>query len=466
MKIRRVFAQDMRQAIRKVREELGPEAVILSSRNVEGGVEVVAAVDYDERVIQAAAAERPAASAETRPASLFAQVLERTQKGEQGTAARPEQPAAAPAKARPAAAPAEPSRGARLSVSVDDDLSDAISFAEPPQPEPQPQSRPQPSVAPAVEWIQDPAIQAMRQELKMLRSLFENQLSLLDWQQQARRQPVRATLLRQLHELGLGADVCRKLADHFGGEADPERAFQRALAVIAKNTPVTNDDILDRGGIVAMVGPTGVGKTTTVAKLAARFVLRHGRNSVALLTTDNFRIGAQDQLRNFARILGVPVYTATNPTELKTQLADLRDKRLVLIDTAGMSQRDMGLSEQFHTLAASGLPIRSYLVLSANAQLAALSETVRAFARVKPVACILTKLDEATSLGGALTAVLRHQLPVAYLGTGQRVPEDLQPARSDKLIEQARTLAENYRQESDDETLALTFGGVVNAHDR
>jgi len=452
MKIKRVFAQDMRQAIRKVREELGPEAVILSSRNVEGGVEVVSAVDYDERVIQAAAAERAPEPAMPRP-SLFAQALENAQRREP------------PAPSKPAK-PVEAARS-RLNIAIDDDLSDAISFAEPSRPEPEPQPRrPEPVAAPTVEWSQDPALQAMRQEIKVLRSLFENQLTMMDWGQQARRQPVRATLLRQLHELGLGSDVCRKLADHLGSEEDPELALEKALAVIAKSTPVTNDDILDRGGIVAVVGPTGVGKTTTVAKLAARFALRHGRNSVALLTTDNFRIGAQDQLRNFARILGVPVYTATNPTELKSLLEDLRDKRLVLIDTAGMSQRDMGLSEQFQTLAATGLPIRSYLVMSANTQLAALSETVRAFKRIKPVACILTKLDEATSLGGAITAVLRHQLPVAYLGTGQRVPEDLQPARSDKLIDQARALAESYRQEADDETLALTFGGAVNAHNR
>jgi flagellar biosynthesis protein FlhF len=303
----------------------------------------------------------------------------------------------------------------------------------------------------------------MRQEIKTLRSLFESQLTLLEWQQMGQRQPVRATVFRQLTELGLGSDVCRKLADHIAAEMDPEQAWQRALSLIARHVPVTGDDILERGGIVAMVGPTGVGKTTTVAKLAARFALRHGRNSVALVSTDNFRIGAQDQLRNFGRILGVPVHVAGTRAELEEVLAGLKDKRLVLIDTAGMSQRDLRLSEQFQALAELKLPIRTHLVLSANTQLASLSEIVRAFRRVKPVACIITKLDESASLGGALTAVLRHQLPIAYLGVGQRVPEDLQPARSDKLVEHACALVEHHRQESDDETLALTFGGAVNA---
>lgn len=431
MKIKRIFAKDMRQAIRKVREELGADAVILSSRNVDGGVEVVSAIDFDERVIRAAAT--PAAA----PASGFAAKLK------QASTQQRQEPA--------------PSRR-KIDIAVDDELDLSATFAEQPA-EQERLTRP----LPTIEWSQEPAITEMRQELKTLRSLFENQMNLLQWQQLGQRQPVRATVFRQLSSLGLGSDVCRKLADHVAGEAEPQRAWERALGLIAGHIPVTNDDILEQGGVVAMVGPTGVGKTTTVAKLAARFALRHGRDSVALVSTDNFRIGAQDQLRNFGRILGVPVQVAGSQAELETVLQDLKGKRLVLIDTAGMSQRDMRLSEQFQALSKLPAPVRTYLVLSANTQLASLSETVRAFRRVQPAACIITKLDEAASLGGALTTVLRHRLPIAYLGTGQRVPEDLQPARSDRLVEHARALAEHHRQETDDETLALSFGGAVNA---
>lgn len=429
MKIKRIFAKDMRQAIRKVREELGADAVILSSRNVEGGVEVMSAIDYDERIIRAAADPEPAPSA-------FAAKLQQVSR-----TPRPE-----PAAVRQ-----------KIDIAIDDELDLAAALAEPPV-----AREPAAPALPPIEWTQEPAIAEMRQELKTLRSLFENQMNLLQWQQLEQRQPVRATVFRQLSNLGLGSDVCRKLADHVAGEADPQRAWERALSLIAKHIPVTNDDILEQGGIVAMVGPTGVGKTTTVAKLAARFALRHGRDSVALISTDNFRIGAQDQLRNFGRILGVPVQAVGSRAELEEALRDLRGKRLVLIDTAGMSQRDMRLSEQFQALTELHAPVRTYLVLSANTQLAALSETMRAFRRAKPAACIITKLDEAASLGGALTAVLRHRLPIAYLGTGQRVPEDLQPARSARLVEHACALAEHQRQETDDETLAFSFGGAVN----
>ncbi len=437
MKIKRIFAPDMRQAIRKVRDELGPDAVILSSRKVEGGMEVISAVDYDERVIRAAVEDEA-------PQPDFAETFAKLK------AARRAEPAAA-----------EPRR--KIDVSIDDDVDLALSFSEPEPPRPMPQPEPVRAAAPSLEWTQEPAIAEMRQELKALRSMFESQLTLMEWKQMGEREPVRMEVLKQLNELGLGNDVSRKIADHVARLGDPEKAWAKALALLARHTPVTDDDILDRGGIVAMVGPTGVGKTTTVAKLAARYALRHGRGSVALVSTDNFRIGAQDQLRNFARILGVPVHTAGNAKELEMVLSGLTDKRLVLIDTAGMSQRDMRLSEQFGALTEKRLKIRSYLVMSANTQLSTLNEVVRSFKSIAPVGCIITKLDEATSLGGALTAVLRHSLPIAYLGVGQRVPEDLQPARGERLVENACKLAQQYRQETDDECLALSFGGVVNA---
>jgi len=301
-------------------------------------------------------------------------------------------------------------------------------------------------------------MQAMREELRTLRSLFENQLTLMEWQQMGQVNPCRATLMRRLHGMGFGPDVCRGLADAVTVREDPEAAYRQALELIAGHIPTMAEEIIDRGGVMAVVGPTGVGKTTTVAKLAARFALRHGRQQVALVSTDNFRIGGQEQLRSFARILGVPVHEAADGEELAELLTDLSDRRLVLIDTAGMSQRDMRLAEQFATLAPGRHRVQPYLVLSANTQLPALMETIRAFSAVRPQGCILSKADEASSLGGALTAVMRARLSLAYVADGQRVPEDLSPARADSLVARAGELAAEYGGESeDDESLAVTY---------
>ncbi len=435
MKIKRIFAADMRQAIREVRAAHGPDAVILSSRNVDGGVEVISAVDYDERAVRAALEAESTASSEPD----FRTVLDRTMRQKTDTEA-PMQ---------------------RLNVTVGGAVDLDFSAAESAIAEPVATSTGEPT---RIEWTQEPAMREMRAELRTLRSLFESQLTLQEWQRLGQRHPLRITLLQRLTALGLGVDVARKLADHVPESEDPEQAWLQALDLLRQHLPVADDDIVERGGVIAIVGPTGVGKTTTVAKLAARFALRHGRRHVALVTTDNFRIGGQEQLRSFARILGMPVHAAHDREELAAVLADLADKQLVLIDTAGMSHRDMRLSEQLQTLGTAGSPIRVYLVISANTQLPALCEIVRGFRKINPAGCILSKVDEATSLGSALTALLRYRLPVAYLATGQRVPEDLQPARSEPLLESALTLMRQYAaEETDDEALALRFARAVTA---
>lgn len=366
MKIKRYFAPDIRQAIRKVRDEQGPDAVILSNRKVDGGVEIVAAVDYDGFLADIGAEPR----------------------------------AGAPA-ARPAAGRVE-----REEMIPEASRADASG---------------------------DP-IAAMGRELQSLRGMLEHQLSGLAWGELGRRHPQRVLLIRKLRELGLSAALAQKIGNEIPEQPDMERVWRQALALLAHYLPVTNDDILTHGGVIALVGPTGVGKTTTVAKLAARALLRHGPKSVALVTADDQRIGAHEQLRIYGQILDLPVRVARDHQSLAAALAELRHHRLVLIDTAGMSQRDVRLAEQLSLVRAGSPAVKLYLVLAANGQIAALEETVAAFGAARVHGAILTKVDEASSLGGALSVLSAHGLPTAYVSEGQRVPEDLAPARSHSLV--------------------------------
>lgn len=429
MKIKRYFAADMRQAIRKVRDEQGPDAVILSNRKVEGGVEIIAAVDYDEslvdRVLGRSATVEPAKSGAAPgdgvAAAVAAQVTAHAIAGGAGTAE---------------------TRGATPHT---DNGAEARK--------------------PGIYWAQDPALVEMRREIHELRSLLENQLAHLAWGDLQRRQPQKTELLRRLTALGLSNDLCRSLAEQAGQAEDEDQAWRRALGLLARRIRVTDDDILNTGGVIALVGSTGVGKTTTVAKLAARYALRHGQRNVALVTTDCYRIGAHEQLFTYGRILGVPVQVASSHAELQTALGSLLDKRLVLIDTAGMSQRDLRLTEQFATLKASGFPLQTYMVMPATTQTSVLEEAVRAFSGVDLAGVIVTKMDEAASLGGAISVVAKHGLPLAYVGDGQRVPEDLHPARAHNLVNRAVSLMQQAGQDSNDETLAERFGGMAaNVH--
>jgi flagellar biosynthesis protein FlhF len=241
-------------------------------------------------------------------------------------------------------------------------------------------------------------------------------------------------LIRRLRELGLGAALAQKIACEIPEQPDSERAWRQALALLAHYLPVTNDDILSHGGVVALVGPTGVGKTTSVAKLAARYLLRHGPKSVALITADDQRIGAHEQLKIYGQILDIPVRVARDHASLQAALSELRAHRLILIDTAGMSQRDVRLAEQLSMVRSGSPAVKLFLVLAANAQIAALEETVAAFGATALQGAIITKADETSSLGGVLSVLSSHGLPVAYVSEGQRVPEDLIPARSHSLV--------------------------------
>lgn len=407
MKIKRFFAKDIRETLRQVREELGSDAVILSNQSTSGGIEIVAAMDYDESLVNGMGG-LPHKAAQSRPA---------------------------PAQTAGVRNDAQPDR--RETPAADAPKTDARQ---------------------KIVWAQDPAMLAMGRELKSLRALLERQMSGLAWGELARRHPLRAKLLRHLMELDLSPALCQNVAGAVPEDVKFEQAWRHSLALLAHKLPVTGDDILSRGGVVALIGPTGVGKTTTVAKLAAHFALRHGAHSVAMVTTDNYRIGAREQLMIYGRILGVPVLMVNGADELHATLQGLKDKRLVLIDSTGMSQRDRRVTQQIALLKDSSAQLKNYLVLAATSPLGVLSEVAHAYRAVELVGCIFTKLDEANQLGAALSFAIERQLPVAYVSHGQRVPEDLQAARAHSLIVRSVTMTQQYGFSVDDATLERYLG--------
>ncbi len=451
MKLKRYFATEMRQAIRMVREELGPDAVILSNQRRDGGVEIVAAVDFEQGLEQLAASQpltvvdNPADQEPSEPLLTYTSRgrIEAEKPEQQEAQERFEQVLTSESE-KIEQLPAAPGKRARKQRTRARSGSEPgnVSAASPP---------------PAAD---EPAIDEMRSELRYLRGILENQLSGLAWGEMGRGCPQRVELLRRLMELGLNSEHCHSIADRISDYEDGEHAWRQALSLLTDELQVTGDDIISRGGVIALVGPTGVGKTTTVAKLAARFALRHGYQEVALITTDSYRIAAYEQLRTYGRILGVPVRVVKNAEELSAALEVFQHKRLVLIDTAGMGQRDVRLAGQFKTILTGAPQIRSYVLLAANVQGGGLDEVVNTFKHLNPDGCILTKLDECVSLGGVLSVVVKQRLPVAYLSDGQRVPEDIHPARAEKLVERGIRLMQESEQSIDDNTMVLTMGGM------
>ncbi|KUZ16004.1 flagellar biosynthesis protein FlhF [Burkholderia diffusa] len=283
-------------------------------------------------------------------------------------------------------------------------------------------------------------------ELGAMRGMMEEQFDSLMWHDRQRRSPVHGALTKHLFSAGFSAQLVRMLVDNLpsgDGAQTFEQAAEWAQSVLAANLPVleSEDALMERGGVFALMGPTGVGKTTTTAKLAARCVMRFGASKVALLTTDSYRIGGHEQLRIFGKILGVPVHAVKDAGDLELALSELRNKHIVLIDTIGMSQRDRALSDQIAMLHGANAPVQRLLLLNATSHGDTLNEVVQAYRSAAEypdlAGCILTKLDEATHLGGVLDTVIRYKLPVHYVSTGQKVPENLYVASTRFLLKSA-----------------------------
>ncbi|XOV88308.1 MAG: flagellar biosynthesis protein FlhF [Pseudomonadota bacterium] len=246
---------------------------------------------------------------------------------------------------------------------------------------------------------------------------------------------------RRLESLGFASDVVAAVLRRLPDDMGRVPSFGESLKLLGGLLRPRTDDLLETGGVVALLGATGVGKTTTAAKLAAQFAFRHGKEEVALVTTDSFRVGGHEQLRAYARVLGVPLEIASNATELSSRLRHLRKRKLVIVDTAGMGQRDVQLARQLQTIVGGASGIKGYLVLSCTSQAGIVQEITRAFSKVPLHSAIITKTDEALSLGPVLSGVIRARLPVAYLCNGQGVPEDIESASRQSLLALCRDMA-------------------------
>lgn len=359
MKVRKFFARTTREALHQVKSELGPDAVILSNRQVADGTEIMA-LPGDE----IAALTRPVAEQKGVPPSC-------------------------------AMAPAEP--------------------------------------------VADSLAHNIISQIESLRGMLEGHLTGLAWGEMQRREPGRVRVLRDLLEAGFSPELARQMAGSAPANPEPEKSLSWVKAALARNLYTLNSesDLFDRGGVYALVGPTGVGKTTTTAKLAARCVVRHGADKLALLTTDGYRIGAHEQLRIYGKILGVAVHAVKDAEDLRLALAELRNKHMVLIDTVGMSQRDQMVAEQAAMLCDCGSEVKRLLLLNATSNGDTLEDVVRAYRGQGLSGCILTKTDEAANMGTALDVIIRHKLVLHYVANGQRVPEDLHLANRQYLLHRA-----------------------------
>ncbi len=394
MKIKNFVGRDMRDALRLVRREFGVDAVILSTRSVEAGVEVSAAVDA-ARLPTEVTVESIAPQAPLRPEPIAA-VAE----------------AVAVAPAGTATAPAEQA--------------------------------------------------AVSEELRTLRQLLERQLAALAWNDFTRREPMRARALAELTELGVGRDVALSVLEDFPVNPTAEQAQRAHYALLARRIQ-TCDSPVEAGGVLALIGAAGVGRTSMLAKLARRWLLEHDGDTLAIVTLDDGHIGSAEQSRSLGRMLGVPSYRFATAEAFADAARCVAAQELVLIDTPALSGDEAEIQALAAGLAEACPTLSSMLVLPASFQAGVLEEAVRRAAPFSPRCCAVTRFDEAVSLGGLLSTVVRSQLPLALVSDGPRIPEDLRAARAHQLVARAAELAREDRAHADEDLLGRRFGGYVHA---
>ncbi|WP_416057630.1 flagellar biosynthesis protein FlhF [Stenotrophomonas maltophilia] len=536
MKIKRFVAADMRSAMNLVRKEHGPDAVILSNRRIEEGIEIVAAANYDESAVQraleasrrdvapppppkprtaadaviaavtrrrsAAPVAEPVAATTSAVAALARAAVGATgrtldsadeivpTRGSTGFAATlaragvnesalPDQifaPFAEAIVAAPASAPVATATAAlvnRARFQIDPPLEEEANAPLPPPlpvpadavaaetvsapaegvvaapapvaatavaqdagpahealPAPAPQLAPAPALTVVAQ--DDAEIRQLRQEVAGMRQVIEREMNRFT-DERLRGCQVRATALDLMDEYGFDAGLARDVAMQIPLETEAHRGRGLMLGLISRKLPIAPVDPLEEGGVIALVGPTGAGKTTTIAKLASRFAEKHAPRDVALVTTDTMRIGAREQLYGYGRQLGIAVHEANSGTDLDQLLERLKDYKLVLIDTAGLGPRDRALAAQLQWLRAAR-QVRTLLVLPANTSFGDMDEVVRRFGAANLQGLVLSKLDETGRFGNALSVAVDHSLPITWVTDGQDVPEDLHRASAANLV--------------------------------
>lgn len=415
MRVKRFFGADSRQAMRLVREELGADAVIVSNRKVENGVEIVCALDYegDETPQNFSEALKQADQGDALQRELD-EARQRILSGARFDSGLTENAFQKKARIR---------QLGNLSEGFTPGLGlDSSSAGEDYSPRGGASSSAQ----------SDLAIKAMQSEIQSLRELVRDQLR----EQDALRNPTEALVRSRLLRAGFSDAYVKRLLKLLilDAEMDSRAAWQQVLERLKGEVQTLDEEFIDKGGVVALLGPTGVGKTTTLGKLAARYVLKHGAEGLALVTTDCYRIAAYEQLRTFGRILGVTVRVVDENNALDMTLKSLRNKSLVLIDTAGLNVRDPNLQTQMNLLGSTQARIRRFMVLPATSQAGVLLDTYEAYREAGLNGCVLTKLDEAVNLGEVLGLVLEKRLPVSYITNGQKIPDDVQLASPASLL--------------------------------
>jgi len=489
MKVKRIFAPDMRQAMKRVRDEIGPQAIIVSNHRIAGGVEVVAAHEDDFESAQSQFKHQQSVRGRREQQvdllttgsrkTLGAEFIEQEKKVAQSAVLKAKGRSVSEYVQQERSASPELARNQQLESGYDEDLESILASLKKKKKGASDVAANEAMVSSELAKIdaeddfesvrdmdrensqqprqkndtyggssQDDLIEDMQQEITQLKKMLAGQLP---GAYKAESGTVSNALVvdkleQRFEQIGLGRVYAKQIKAQVDPGLDLSKAWRKSLARLVDVVPVVNYDFIERGGMIAFVGPTGVGKTTTIGKLAAKYVLENGSSGVALVTTDSYRIAAHEQLKTFGRILDVPVRVVDENNSLAEVLESLKNKRLVLIDTAGLGSSDAASQRQGFMLENVSVNLKKLLVLSCSAPRQVLDDAYDSYSPLGLSGCVLTKVDESGSMGAALTLAIERKLAIAYVSSGQKVPDDIHVAHKNDLVSRAVLTAQKSRE--------------------
>lgn len=441
MNIKRFFGKTSREALAQVKQALGEDAIIVANRSVNGGTEILAVLEAEIDTKTTLAQEKEP----RQPRSLLDYVSHKD--GQQKDGSQKESlPSGTSAKNK-----TETVNESALSEHAIADLLKQHGEQQ------------EHAYQLATQTLEE-KMRGMMMEMREMRNHFESQMNTMTWQHHVQHSPAKSKVLGTLLATGFSASLARQIAEKLPQHISISAANQWAKEIVHRNllTLENEDALLDQGGVYALVGPTGVGKTTTTAKLAARYVMKHGTQNLGLITTDSYRIGGFEQLRIYGKILGVMVHAVKDEEDLKIALNELKNKHMILVDTVGVSQRDHAVTEQLSMLNQADAPIQKLLCINATSTGDTLTDVLRTYKKYDVCGCVVTKLDEAAAIGNVIDVLIREQIRLFYTTSGQRVPEDIELANKSALVERVWTPHQSSRPyQYLDEELPLVIGNLT-----
>jgi flagellar biosynthesis protein FlhF len=469
MEIKRIKEKSIHDAIQKVREELGPEALILSTEKNRNGVEIIAALDFDAAVLEEKLAEtnHQTTTAHSQPfvseevlSDAIEKSLEKLFSAQMNKISETivnfqvesnlernkiydslnQKIDKLNKSVEEKYIDQQRARTENFSVlqkqvtQLRDDFNDYMTCALPDE---------------------MTSIMQIHEEIGDLKDVLGCQTKLLDWDKWGKNNPSGISLISRLVNAGFGVGLSKNVMSNISDITDNEIAWRNVIELLTTGIKTPEINVQQEGGVVMALGRTGVGKTTTLAKIATKYVIENGPNNVVFINLDDKRVGGFDQLDTYGRILGVPVYRFDGEENMRSILKIIRSKALVLIDTAGMTEPGEEIERFINNLSRNKVNVHKLLLMSANTQLHNLKEIVAGFRKCQPDGCVITKTDESSQLGNVITVSIEDDLPVYFETYGQQVPEDISNVEPSSLIQRAIDNKNHHAMISSDDSLLL-----------